>query len=207
MPIPPPSRATAQAHRLPSQGCSGWICGTLVALLGVGSASAHAALAEPADPYSPRIEVESLPHAMRARSVVSTTRVLFDTPADGLRTRMWWGKGALEVGAGANVSPSNKAQGLATSPRVGTAVVGLRAQLGRGTHLAIERDTLSTNVNSGAAAPGEISRVALEFKAVGNSKSVQPLSSGSLRVQMSGTSSLQFRPRSGGMAVTYRAKF
>ena len=207
MPIRPPSRATAQAHRLRSQGCSGWICGTLVALFGVGAPSAHAALAEPADPYSPRIEVESLPHALRIRSVVSSTRVLFDAPADGLRTRMWWGKGALEVGAGANVSPSNKAPGLATAPTVGTAVVGLRAQLSRGTHLAIERDTLATSVHSGAAAPLEVSRVALEFKAVGNSKSVQPLSSGLLRLQMSGTSSLQFKPRSDGMAVTYRAKF
>ena len=49
--------------------------------------------------------------------------------------------------------------------------------------------------------------LALEFKAVGNSKAAQPLSSGLLRVQMSGTSSLQFKPRSGGLAVTYRAKF
>lgn len=207
MPTHSSSDAIAQAPRLRSQGCSGWTCGALTALLGIAAPASHAALAEPADPYSPRIEVESLPHAMRARSVVSSTRVLFDTPADGLRTRMWWGKGALEVGAGANVSPSNKAPGLATAPTIGTAVVGLRAQLSRGTHLAIERDTLATSVNSGAAAPLEVSRVALEFKAVGNSKSVQPLSSGLLRLQMSGTSSLQFKPRSGGMAVTYRAKF
>ena len=144
---------------------------------------------------------------MQPRAAVNGARPLFDTPSDGLRTRMWWGRGALEVGAGANLNPSSTAPGLATSASRGTAVVGLRAQVARGTHLAIERDTLATSVGGGAAAPLEVSRVALEFKAVGQSKAAQPLSSGLLRVQMSGTSSLQFKPRSGGMAVTYRANF
>jgi len=120
---------------------------------------------------------------------------------------MWWGKGALEVGAGANVNSSSTTPGLATSASRGTAVLGLRAQLAQGTHLAIERDTLATSVGAGSGAPVEVSRLALEFKAVGNSKAAQPLSSGLLRVQMSGTSSLQFKPRSGGLAVSYRAKF
>ncbi|MEO5770984.1 MAG: hypothetical protein ABIQ29_02830 [Burkholderiaceae bacterium] len=144
---------------------------------------------------------------MQPRAAVTGARPLFDTPSDGLRTRMWWGTGAFEVGAGANVNPTSTAPGLATSANRGTAVVGLRAQVAQGTHLAIERDTLATSVGAGGVAPVEVSRVALEFKAVGNSKAAQPLSSGLLRVQMSGTSSLQFKPRSGGLAVTYRAKF
>lgn len=171
------------------------------------ASAALGALGEAADVYRPRLEMESLPHAMQPRPAVTGPRTLFDTPSDGLRTRMWWGKGALEVGAGANLNASNTVPGLAPSASVGTAVLGLRAQVAQGTHLAFERDTLATSVGAGAAAPVEGSRVALEFKAVGNSKAAQPLSSGLLRVQMSGTSSLQFKPRSGGLAVTYRAKF
>lgn len=79
-------------------------------------------------------------------------------PVDAQRSRMGWGKGAMQVGLG-------------------------------------------------AVAPLEGSRLALEFRAVGNSKAAPPLSSSLLRVQMSETSTLQFRPRSGGLAVTYRAKF
>lgn len=175
-------------------------------MLVAGAQQANAALAEPADSHGPRLEMESLPHAMQPRAAVTGARPLFDTPSDGVRTRLWWGRGAFEVGAGANVNPTHTAPGLATAANVGTAVVGLRAQVAQGTHLAIERDALSTSVGAGAAAPLEASRVALEFKGVGSSKA-QPLSSGLLRVQMSGTSTLQFRPRSGGLAVTYRAKF
>lgn len=178
----------------------------LLALMGAASQGARAAVEE-TETQGPRIEIESLPHAMQARSAFHGARPLFDTPSDGLRTRLWWGKGGFEVGAGANLNPSNTAPGLAASPSVGSAVVGLRARVAQGTHLAIERDTLSTSVGTGVAAPVETSRVALEFKTVGNSKAAQPLSSGLLRVQMSGTSSLQFKPRSGGLAVTYRAKF
>lgn len=159
-----------------------------------------------ADAQQPRLEFESLPHAMQPRVAITGARPLFETPSDGLRTRMWWGRGALEFGAGANVRPSSTAPGLATAASMGTAVVGLRAQVAQGTHLAIERDTFTTSIG-GAAPPVDGSRVALEFKAVGSSKAAQPLSSGLLRVQMSGTSTLQFRPRSGGLAVTYRAKF
>lgn len=167
----------------------------------------HAAPVDAVDSLQPRLEIESLPHAMQARSAGPGARPLFESPSDGLRTRLWWGRGALEVGAGANVNPSTTAPGLATSASLGTAVLGLRAQVARGTHLAIERDTFATSVGAGVAPPVEGSRVALEFKAVGTSKSAAPLSSGLLRVQMSGTSTLQFRPRSGGLAVTYRAKF
>ncbi len=168
---------------------------------------AQAAQGDAVETLQPRLEIESLPHAMQSRAAASGGRALFDSPSDGLRTRLWWGRGALEVGAGADVNPSTTAPGLVRSASAGTAVFGLRAQVARGTHLAIERDTLATSVGAGVAAPLEASRVALEFKAVGLTKAAAPLSSGVLRVQMSGTSTLQFRPRSGGLAVTYRAKF
>lgn len=211
MPSCSSARATADAIRScklrkACKACNGWVAAALVVLLVPAMQPALAALGE-ADAHGPRWEVESLPHAIQPRTAVTGARPLFDTPSDGLRTRMWWGNRAFEVGGGANLNPSNTAPGLATSANVGTAVLGLRAQLAQGTHLAIERDTLATSVGSGAAAPLEVSRVALEFKAVGRSKTAQPLSSGLLRVQMSGTSSLQFKPRSGGLAVTYRAKF
>lgn len=201
MPARRHSRARNAGHRL--QGA--WGCAALLTLL---ATPAQAAYGEGAGELpQPRLEMESLPYAMQARAASGGARPLFETPSDGLRTRMWWGRGALEVGAGANVNPSSAVPGLATAASVGTAVVGLRAQVAQGTHLAIERDTLATSVAAGAAAPVEGSRVALEFKAVGNSKAAQPLSSGLLRVQMSGNSSLQFKPRSGGLAVSYRAKF
>ena len=77
-----------------------------------------------------------------------------------------------------------------------------------GAHLAIERDTNHPALQRpGVPATVDASRVALEFKGVGSSKAASPLSGGLLRVQMSGTSTLQFKPRSGGMSVTYRAKF
>jgi len=185
----------------------GWTCAALLALSVPAAHPAQAALAAPADVQRPRLEIERLPHVMQPQAAVTGARTLLDTPSDGLRTRMWWGRGPLEVGAGANVNASSTAPGLATSASRGTAVLGLRAQVAQGTHLAIERDTLATSVGAGSAARVEVSRLALEFKAVGNSKAAQPLSSGMLRVQMSGTSSLQFRPRSGGLAVSYRAKF
>lgn len=213
MPSRPALRSTAVALRSCNGGSGRWGCGTrmsvtaLMALVVTATPGARAESSEPTDAYGPRIEVESLPYAMQPRSAVNGTRARFDTPNDGLRTRLWWGKGGLEVGAGANLNPSHTAPGLAATPRVGTAVVGLRARVAQGTHLAIERDTLGGSVGAGGAAAVESSRVALEFKAVGHSKAAQPLSSGLLRVQMSGTSSLQFKPRSGGLAVTYRAKF
>ncbi len=202
-----PTRSSARATAAGTCLLTGWQCAALLVLWMVAAQHVRAASGEPPQAQGPRIEVESLPYAMQPRSALGGVRTLIDTPSDGVRTRMWWGRGAFEVGAGANVNPSNTVPGLATSANVGSAVVGLRARVAQGTHLAIERDTLSTNVGAGASAPVEVSRVALEFKAVGNSKAAKPLSSGLLRVQMSGTSSLQFKPRSGGLAVTYRANF
>ena len=198
------SRSTPHPTVMPALQARLWIGLACWSLLAPG---AHAALADQAEPGAARIEFERLPYAIQPRAATAGARALFDNPSDGLRTRVWWGKGGLEVGAGANVNPSNTAPGLAATGNSGTAVLGLRAQVAQGTYLAFERDTLAASAGAGAPVPVEGSRLALEFKAVGASRAAQPLSSGLLRVQVSGTSSLQFKPRSGGMAVTYRAKF
>lgn len=202
--MPPRSHARGPATGRCSRRGGIWALALLCVPL---AQQAQATLVDAKDTPQPRLEIESLPHAMHARAAIHGARPLFETPSDGLRTRLWWGRGAVEVGAGANVNPSTTAPGLATSAGVGTAVVGLRAHVARGTHVAIERDALAASVGAGVSPPLEGTRLALEFKAVGHSKAAPPLSSGLLRVQMSGTSTLQFRPRSGGLAVTYRAKF
>lgn len=178
-------------------------------LLIVGSfAHAQTATDDPQVFANPRVEIEALPYGLQRRVADSgAVRALIETPRDGVRTRVWWGRGALEVGAGADLSNTHLAPGLAAG-RSGTAVVGLRAELTPGAYLAIERDTHHLALQRPGTEPGaDASRVALEFKGVGRSKAANPLSGGLLRMQMSGTSTLQFKPRSGGLSVTYRAKF
>lgn len=179
------------------------------ALLVFGAAAqAQSSVSDSLAQASPRVEVESLPYNLQPRAAeFGAARSLSETPRDGLRTRVWWGKGAVELGAGADLSRANIAPGL-MARQSGTGVVGLRAELTPGAHLAIERDTNHPALQrAGVATGADASRVALEFKGVGSSKAASPLTGGLLRVQMSGTSTLQFKPRSGGMSVTYRAKF
>lgn len=164
------------------------------------------AQAEAVAAATPRVEVEALPHGLQTRSADPTVgRGLLETPRDGVRTRLWWGKGALEVGGGADLSNTSLAPGLA-GRQTGTAVVGVRAELTQGAHLAFERETAVAPLAGQPPAAGA-ARLALEFKSVGNTKAKHPLSGGLLRVQMSSTSTLQLRPRGGGMSVTYRAQF
>ena len=179
------------------------------ALLLIGAAAqAQTRIGDALVQASPRLDVESLPYSLQSRATeFGAARGLTETPRDGLRTRVWWGKGVVELGAGADVSNSNLAPGL-MARQAGTGVVGLRAELTPGAHLAIERDANHPALQRpGVPAAVDASRLALEFKGVGNSKAASPLSGGLLRVQMSGSSTLQFKPRSGGMSVTYRAKF
>ncbi len=121
---------------------------------------------------------------------------------DGLRARWWWGRGAIEVGAGADwLAPA----GASSVARPLTQVVGVRAALSARTRLVYEAESapLWRGADSGIVNP-RTARVALEFK----SKSpVGDLRNGLLRVQLSGDAALQFKPRSGGLQVMYRERF
>ncbi len=123
---------------------------------------------------------------------------------DGLRARWWWGRGAFELGAGADwLAPQRTAAGA----RPLNQVVGVRASFSARTRVVYETETTPSWRSSGnpAGAGVRTSRVALEFKS--KPSPVSNLRDGLLRVQLSGDAAVHFRPRSGGLQVMYRERF
>lgn len=128
----------------------------------------------------------------------------------GLRTRWWWGRGGLELGLGADWA--RRPLGMVPSPRGGTTqVFALRAALSPRTQILYETD--ATRREAGDLDPpfepfGAVqgTRLAVEFK-LQPAAPLKSLRDGLLRMQVSGSSSLQFKPRSGGLFVSYRATF
>ena len=167
----------------------------------------------------PRMEVETLQQWETARrdnvpawpaegGALSTQRLLPTEAARsaiadiGLRARWWWGRGALEIGGGADWTAPSAA---ANSARAWSPVLGVRAALSAHTRLIYESESgLPWRSTDNSGAPPRTTRVALEFK----SKSpVGDLRNGLMRVQLSGDSVLQFKPRGGGLQVMYRERF
>ncbi len=161
-----------------------------------------AAQAQTDEARAPRLEVETLPQWDTAvRDSVAAQR-LASQPAsgdDGLRTRVWWGRGAIEVGAGADWRDATAAQ-----PR--SQVIGVRATLSPRTRVIYETETARPwrNAESGSATP-RTARIALEFKS--KKSPVSSLRDGLMRVQLSGDAAVHFKPRGGGLQVTYRERF
>jgi len=118
-----------------------------------------------------------------------------------MQTRFWWRKGAVELGAGANLDLTADRLTMRTP----TPVIGVRARLGERTRLVAEADPSAFGREAGvldSAVDG--ARLALEFK---TKSPLRDLRTSLLRVQLSGHSALHFRPRGGGMQVTYRETF
>lgn len=187
-------------------------------MLVVACAAAHGQ-AERDEAGPPRVEVDTLQQWETARrdtvptwpidgAAWATQRLLpNESPRSvfsdvGLRARWWWGRGAVEVGGGADwTAPSASAN----APRAWSPVVGVRAALSARTRLVYEAESGLPwrSKDSGGALP-HTTRVAFEFK----SKSpVGDLRNSFMRVQLSGDAALQFRPRSRGLQVMYRERF
>ena len=161
--------------------------------------------------YVPRLEIESVspawqPRAAGAAAEGALPANLSEATRESVRARWWWGSGRLEVGAGADWSTLAASERTLANRRSATPVLGLRAELARGAHLAYERDAVVATRQDDFPATAGGSRLALELSAGGASRA-RVLPAGLLRVQLSSASTLQFRPRSGGLSVMYRAGF
>lgn len=161
--------------------------------------------------YAPRLEIETVspawqPRAAGAAAEGASPANLSEGNRESVRARWWWGSGGLEVGAGADWSSLAGSERSIAYRRTTTPVLGLRAELARGTHLAYERDAVVATRQDDFPATAGSSRLALELSAGGASRE-RVLPAGLLRVQLSSASTLQLRPRSGGLSVTYRAGF
>lgn len=123
--------------------------------------------------------------------------------SDELRTRWWVGRGAGSVGAGADWAATPARSTL----RPWRPVLGLRADLGERTRVIYEvRGAASPWASTGLpGAENQEVRVALEFKSARNP--AQNLRNGLFRVQLSNTSALWLKPRSGGLVISYRSQF
>jgi hypothetical protein len=187
-------------------------------LLALACAAAQAT-ADDADAGPPRLEVETVPvwdaarrghppgwrtmdgaaaSSQRLLPGLATQRIFGD---DGLRARWWWGRGALEVGAGADWRAPSAA---ASAAQPWSQVLGVRATLSPRTRLVYETETVLPGGRADSAKP-RTSRVALEFKS--RKSPVSNLRDGLMRVQLSGDSAVHFKPRGGGLQVMYRERF
>lgn len=148
-----------------------------------------------------RVEMERLPAVLQPRSAS-----MLDLPADGLRARWWLRRGPIEFGAGADLAAPPNSVHTAFVRRAATPTLGVRAELVRGAYLAIERDAVKYLPRDQQGPTNDTARLALELKPA-ELKRANALSSGLLRVQLTSSSTLQFRPRSGGLSVTYSERF
>lgn len=123
--------------------------------------------------------------------------------SDELRTRWWLGRGAGSIGAGADWAATPARSAL----RPWRPVLGLRADVGDHARLIYEvRGAAAPWASTGLpGAESQEVRVAMEFKSARSP--AQNLRNGLLRVQLSNTSALMLKPRSGGLVVSYRSQF
>jgi len=185
--------------------CAALILSGAVSCGVLANADADSAYSDYASKPPPRtsIEVESVGPALNVRAPLTTTTLpgdpatlRSDSSGDYLRTRWWWHLGAVGVGGG-----GDWLLGSGVRP-----VLGLRANLTRQASLVYERLPVGA-----AAAPAGLDSVlpdeqrwALEFKPAGNSASMY---AGLVRIQLSGSSTLLLRPRSGGLMLSWRSRF
>lgn len=188
----------------------------LLAVLGLGTAVSFAQALGPdhevdrlvPSPAPARLEIERVDPLLEAPTG-STARLyrLDGTPSaavsEELRTRWWVGHGVGSIGAGADWAATPARSAL----RPWRPVLGLRADGGARTRLIYEvRGAAAPWASAGwPGANAQEVRVAMEFKSARNP--AQNLRNGLLRVQLSNTSALMLKPRSGGLVVSYRSQF
>jgi hypothetical protein len=119
----------------------------------------------------------------------------------------WLGAGSALAMAVALAAPPCAAQSMPVVPLAGQSVAPtrtVRLPLGERTNLVVEQRTwqppaqLTDLVN-----PPPRAALALEFRSPSRGDVARSL----LQVKLSGDSVLNFRPRGGGLTVTYKAKF
>jgi hypothetical protein len=156
-------------------------CALCTALACGGAVAEPDEIAKPAFFDAPRFELDTVPLRtprlvlsrwdLQRRTALPESVPLAGGAAfgEGVRARVWWGRGKLAFGAGADWTasepPTPFSAGATGSPRA---------------------------------------RFALEFRA---RSSASDLRESLLRVQMSGDAALHFRPRSGGLQVSWRERF
>ncbi|GAP35249.1 hypothetical protein ISF6_0840 [Piscinibacter sakaiensis] len=123
-----------------------------------------------------------------------------------LRTRLWWGNARGALGAGADWAAAPAGSAL----RPLRPVVGVRAEVSEQARLTYElRAPASSLALSGSAAAlagaAPEARLGLEFRSAPSA--ARNLRNGLFRVQLSNSSALFVRPRSGGMMLSYRSQF
>lgn len=154
-----------------------------------------------------RLELERVDPVVEAPTA-STARLyrLDRTPSSAvseeLRTRWWLGNGRSSVGAGADWA----ATPVGSSLRPWRPVLGLRTEVSSHTRLIYEvRGAAAPWASTLPGAANQEVRVALEFRSARSP--AQNLRNGLFRVQLSNTSALMLKPRSGGLVVSYRSQF
>lgn len=124
-----------------------------------------------------------------------------------LDLRLWSRRGGAALGAGLETAtPAGRVPG-GPSADVSRTLVGARIRLSDGSGLYADRlGALTPAVPGTDTGQWATVRVGLEFKRAASQWS--GLKTGSLlRVQLSGDANLSFRPRRGGLQVSYRAQF
>lgn len=170
----------------------------------VSSALESAAVPRPAG----RLELERVNPVVEAPTGTTARLYRVDPSAQAqnseeLRSRLWLGNRHGSIGAGADWAATPAGINL----RPLRPVLGVRTDLSMQTRLVYEVRGAAAPV-SGINLPGATEnevRLALEFKPAHNP--AQNFSNGLFRVQLSNTSMLQLRPRSGGMVMSYRSQF
>lgn len=119
-----------------------------------------------------------------------------------LRTRLWVANRYGGLGAGADWAAAPAGSTL----RPLRPVLGLRAEVSTQTRFIYEvRGPASSLANGVPGATDPEMRMALEFKSAPSA--ARNFRNGLFRVQLSNSSALTLRPRSGGMVVSYRSQF
>lgn len=151
---------------------------------------------------APNLESPTNPTARQYRIDDSDRPVL----SPELRTRVWWGTAMAGLGTGADLVPTGTVPGW----RPVRPVMGVRASMTERTRLVYEVRGPAVSSSSAASSllPGVAdneTRLSLEFRSAPSA--AQHLRNGLFRVQLSNSSALLLKPRSGGVLVSYRAQF
>ena len=206
-----PSTRPHPSETIGPRACARVLMGAGLAfgLLGVLGLVCAAAAGSPNDGDSRqlRVEVEPTPLAAQPALADAQRRNLGSSAyvgqADrGTRLRWWYGRYGREgVEIGTGVDWPSLAQGTPGRP-----ALGLRAGVSRSTSVVYEVSPAARPWDPNLREPADAaqSRLALEFKP--NAASSH-LAGGLLRVQLSNQSTLQLRPRGGGLTVMYRERF
>jgi hypothetical protein len=173
----------------------------LAALCGAAGASAQLRAPEPAVVF----ELATLTGGLQTQGVLHRDSFAPERAGEPgeLRARWWWRAGGVELGTGSDWATDRTLQ-----PHSGARpVLGLRTELSSRTRFVYEfrppEHAHPTGTAPGLDPAGRM-RWALEFKP---SNPGRTYARGLLRVELSSASTLSFRPRGGGLAMTWNSRW